>query len=427
MDPMEEPLRGFGKLDNALLCTHCGFCLPVCPTYRAENVEIQSPRGRVSTILAFRNGTLTPEEVGAVLSYCMACRACHSACPAGVRVGKLVVMARSLAVVSKPWTTRLFHWITDHEGRSRPVARLVHHYQRSPVRTILRKTLGVMGQAPWHRLDGMIPEFRGAFRQGTSPVPDAAQPIRAALLCGCMARMFYPNVALATSALLTHLGVRLSLLEGFGCCGAPHRDAGNRKKFLKQARKVLDRFRPLEGRIDVVVCDTAACRVTVLSYARALAGDPEYAALAQRFVERVVDFSSLVLRQCRDPASFFVKNISQRVVFMDHCQTRHGSGIMDQPRQLLALAMADCVELPRSDQCCGAGGDTMLSHPEHGGRIRADRIKAIEECGAQMVTGTNSGCLLNMEAGLRSARSSVAVCHLAEILWESHVCHNDGL
>lgn len=411
-------LEEMGRLDGALMCTHCGFCLSACPTYRACNQEMQSPRGRVSVILALRNGTLTPEEAGRALSYCLACRACHGACPAGVRVGKLVVAARSFVVENKPWMVRLFHFITDRRFFSRPVARLVRGYQRSRLRRVVRERW-LTDFSLLQRVDALIPESRPPVRAVIRSVPSGEKPLRAALLCGCMARMFYPNVAAATASLLSHLNVDLLSVDGFGCCGAPHREAGNKRAFLRQAKKVLDCFQSLERDVDVIVCDTAVCAVTVKSYARALADNPEYGKLAKDFSERVVDFSALVLARCPDPATFFCRPSPQKIAFIDHCQTRHGSGILAEPRKLLTMVNGGVIELSRADQCCGAGGDTMLAHPAHSARIRSDKIKAIEEGGAQIVTGTNSGCLLNMEAGFKTINSPVVVKHLAEILWES--------
>jgi len=410
-------LKDFAKLDNALLCTHCGFCLPVCPTYRAENKEIQSPRGRVSAILALRNGTLTAKETGKALSYCLLCRACHSACPAGVKVGKLVMTARSLAKIAKPWTVRLFHFITDHAPVSRPVTRLVRFYQKSPLRKEVKKRRWLTN-LPWiQRLDNLIPELPPAYT--TVAASPRKNPLRVALLCGCMARMFYPNVETATVSLMSHLDVELFHLEGFGCCGAPHRESGNRKAFVRQARKVLDRYRLLAEKIDAIVCDTAVCRVTVMSYARLLANDPDYGPLAEQFGARVVDFSALVLARCGDPTRFFPNPPPEKIAFVDHCQTQHASGTMGSPRELLAAILCEQTKLPRSDQCCGAGGDTMLTHRYHSERVRKDKLKAIEESGASIVVGANAGCLLNMEAGLKKAGRSLQVRHLAEILLEA--------
>ncbi|MBF0108459.1 MAG: (Fe-S)-binding protein [Magnetococcales bacterium] len=431
----EKRLGDFRKLEQARLCTHCGFCLPVCPTYRAHNEEMQSPRGRVSVILAFMNGLMTKEEAGQTLSFCLSCRACHAACPAGVRVGKLVMLARSLMSVSKPWRTRLFHGITDRAWLSRPVAWMVRWYQGSMVRKVLHRWPSGGG----HRWDRLIPTYRESFR-GCRPSGmkgmkgdrfsvihgwvTGEKPLRAALLCGCMGRMFYPGVATSTASLLARLGVRVEFLEGFGCCGAPHREGGDRKRFLKQAKKVLDRFRPVADRVDVVLCDSAACRVTVGGYARALAHDAEYELLARRFVEKVIDFSDLIANRCLDPETFFAEKIAKRVVFMDHCQTRNSLGVMDRPRQLLDAVAGDRVELSGGGACCGAGGDTLLSHPRHCEPIRDGRINAIMASGASIVTGTNPGCLLNVEAGFAAARHPIVVRHLAELLWES--CAGEG-
>jgi len=419
-------LKKFGKLDNALSCTHCGFCLPVCPTYRAENKEIQSPRGRVSAILAFRNGTLTAEEMSRSLSYCLVCRACHNACPAGVRVGKLVVMARTYAAVVKPWPVRVFHGITDHAVLSRWASRLLRWYQRSRLRKVVRGGgLGVSHPVV-QRLDTLIPDAQPPLAKVWVSPSGEGKPLRAALLCGCMARMFYPHVADSVISLLSRLNVSLDLVQGFGCCGAPHRESGDREAFLRQAKKVLDGFSPVAGVVDVVVCDTAVCRITVSSYARALVNDPHYGPLAAKLSEKIVDFSELVFTRWSDRDSFFIQDTTQRIAFIDHCQTRHGYGITDHSRRLLAAISGRSIELPRSDQCCGAGGALMLSHRDHSERIRADKLKAIAESGVQVVVGTNAGCLLNVAAGLKGLHSSVQVVHLGEILWKSSVDYKNG-
>ncbi|MBF0419528.1 MAG: (Fe-S)-binding protein [Magnetococcales bacterium] len=417
--PVTEGQRRFGRLTDAYQCTHCGYCLRVCPTYRSENSEAQSPRGRVSIILAFMEGRITPKETGVILSSCLGCRACHRACPAGVRVGKLVLLSRTYARVHKPWPVKLFHWITDRDSLSRPVARTIHWYQQSPWRNTLRAQTWLMHNRLLRHLDTLIPEYHPGIEHTESPSQARGEPLRVALLCGCMGRLFYPTIQTSTTALLNTLGVQLTVLEGFGCCGAPHREGGDRHAFLRQARKVLDAYRPWADKVEIILCDSATCRITVLSYARALADDPRYATLGRQFSEKTVNITDFFSQR------LFGQNVSlphpgsQRIAFFDHCQTRHESVIINGLRKLNVALGAGWMELPASDQCCGAGGDTMLAHRRLSERIRSEKLKAIEMCGTDCIVGTNPGCMLNIEAGLKAVHSPVIVRHLVEILWES--------
>src|SRR5437870_2039242 len=81
--------------DNLLACIRCGACLPVCPTYNTDLLEIQSPRGRVQLMRQVEEGLLSPSENFLDHMYhCLDCRACQSVCPTGVRIGEQVLRAR---------------------------------------------------------------------------------------------------------------------------------------------------------------------------------------------------------------------------------------------------------------------------------------------------------------------------------------------
>jgi glycolate oxidase iron-sulfur subunit len=76
-------------------CVHCGLCLNACPTYRELGLEMDSPRGRVYQMVQVAEGApITPSYIDHI-GLCLACRGCESACPSGVRYGRMVEDARA--------------------------------------------------------------------------------------------------------------------------------------------------------------------------------------------------------------------------------------------------------------------------------------------------------------------------------------------
>ncbi|NGM71321.1 FAD-binding protein [Natronolimnobius sp. AArcel1] len=96
--PNENGFQGMVEL-----CHGCGGCRGeqsttggvMCPTFRAEDEEILSTRGRANALRQAMSGDLDPEEqfsdefVEEVLDLCIGCKGCKHDCPSGVDMAKM--------------------------------------------------------------------------------------------------------------------------------------------------------------------------------------------------------------------------------------------------------------------------------------------------------------------------------------------------
>jgi glycolate oxidase iron-sulfur subunit len=132
-------------------CIKCGFCLPKCPTYRETGVESASPRGRIHLMKLTAKGRLQPADIDAHLDFCLGCRACETACPAGVKFGRLLEAGREQTLATRQRSRKasrlgeagerlFFSGILPYLKRLDLMVDLLWLYQVSGLQWLLRKS-----------------------------------------------------------------------------------------------------------------------------------------------------------------------------------------------------------------------------------------------------------------------------------------------
>jgi L-lactate dehydrogenase complex protein LldE len=85
---------------------------------------------------------------------------------------------------------------------------------------------------------------------------------------------------------------------------------------------------------------------------------------------------------------------------------------------LSSLRGAELAALPSADRCCGFGGVFMGKLPEISMAMADEKARAIMSSGADVMTGCDLGCLMNISDALKRQGSSIVVKHISEVLAE---------
>lgn len=410
-------------------CIQCGFCLPACPTYRMLGVETESPRGRIHLIEAAAQGRIPLDaRLEEHMYVCLGCRACETACPAGVHFGTIIEAGRAEvgptgSPVARRVTRAALRHLMPRPERLRAAAGLLRLYQRSGLGRLLR-ALHLMPKRAGE-MESLLPAIPDkTFAPGREVFP-AIGPRRARVgfLSGCAMSVLFPDSNEATIRVLQRNGCEVVVPKDQACCGALNIHNGERASAQAMARRNIESF--LRAGVDAVVINAAGCGVASKEYPVLFRdGDPRYMARAEAY-------SSI----CRDATEFLAElgltgtlgEIRARATYQDPCHLAHGQRIRRQPRELLLkIPGLELVEMENSDRCCGSAGIYNIVEPDYSRRILEEKMHAVMRTGADLLVAPNPGCLLQLAAGIRARGVPMEACHVVDLLDRSYAVAADG-
>jgi glycolate oxidase iron-sulfur subunit len=411
--PVSELEKSFGPQVAAMAhaiesCVHCGFCLPVCPTYQVLGEEMDSPRGRIVLMKSVLEDEIPLADAAPYIDRCLGCLACVTTCPSGVRYGELITPFRAFARGRAPRKAiqnlqhRLVTQTLPYSARFRSAV---------TAGRLAKPFSGLLPEELRGMLD-LLPERLPAYRPLPALTPaEGPRRARAALLVGCVQDVLAPEINWATLRVLAKNGVEVVVPPGQGCCGALLIHTGDHAQARALARQNLKVF-PQD--VDVILTNAAGCGSGMKEYELLFKGLRDEV-IAGAFAQKVQDVSQfLAALGLVQPAPL---PQPLRVAYHDACHLAHAQSITAQPRILLgAIPNLTLIAIQDSDTCCGSAGSYNLEQPEIAAELGRRKAQRILESGAEAVAMSNIGCIVQIRNHLQALGKLLPVFHTLELL-----------
>jgi glycolate oxidase iron-sulfur subunit len=383
-------------------CVHYGFCTATCPTYVLFRDENDSPRGRIDLIRAMlEKGGAPDAKTVHHLDRCLSCLSCVTTCAVKVDYAHLIDIAR--AYIEENYRRppgeralrRMLAALLPYPRRF-AAALLLARLSRPFAAVLPARLRNLIGLASGRRMDSAF------LRPGVFPA-SGRRTMRVALLAGCAQQALDRNINAATIRLLQRHGCDVVVAQGAGCCGALPLHMGRDAQGRRLARANIAAWdRERATGLDAVVVNASGCGTTVKDYGH-LVGS----AAAHRIGALTRDVTELLCEIGLQEGGAK----QYRVAYHDACSLQHGQRVTRQPRELLARAGFDVVDVPERHFCCGSAGTYNLLQPAIATMLGERKAAHIDSVDPDIVAAGNLGCMVQI------ARFTAApIVHTVELL-----------
>jgi len=416
------------ETEKLLGCIHCGLCLPACPTYLQLGNENDSPRGRIYLMRAVAEGRLDAGS-GAFarhIDLCLGCRACETACPAGVRYGWLLEGAREKILAHEPkgrggFQKKVLGYalrkIFPYPKKLRAVFAVLRYIRGSSIVKLAHQEglfRSISAQADFGL--SLLLSTKPSLPENTaSPVPSGnGRPVT--VFTGCVMEGLFKHANDATARVLAANGCQLAPVDAQVCCGALHAHAGDLETARELAKRNIDAFGSKKEPATIVT-NAAGCGAMLKEYGEMFSDDAKYASRARDFSSRVRDVTEyLAAGSVRRGAP-----LETSVTYDAPCHLYHAQRVTTAPQQLLAtIPGVEYRPLEGMQDCCGGAGIYNLTEPEMSERLLEDKITRVRATGANLLVTANPGCHMQLGAGVRRFGANCSVAHVIELIDESY-------
>ena len=339
------------------VCTMCGFCKSVCPSFKAIGWDSALSRGRIVLSYGLLNGEIPADDSVVENMYtCTTCADCVRRCPSKVKIVDIIEMCRADLVKNG-------HILPKHKAVCENILQYNNPFgeKKSVVETLGRK-------------------------------PKNAE---IGYFAGCTATYRSKKTSAAALSILDKLGVDFTTVDEV-CCGSVMQRIGwPIDEIKKYFQRNVDAIKSLGVKTLVLSC--AGC----------------YRMFKEEYPKYVdVPFKVLHMTEFLAEQELKLKPMKGIVTYHDPCHLGRHSGVYDAPRKVIAkipeVTFKEMEFTKNLAHCCGGGGGVRSAYPEESKRIASTRVDEALATGASTIITTCPFCVSNLVLGLDGRDARVA-------------------
>jgi L-lactate dehydrogenase complex protein LldE len=153
----------------------------------------------------------------------------------------------------------------------------------------------------------------------------------------------------------------------------------------------------------------------VHEYEKLFEDEPRWRDRAREFAGKTYEFTQFLVDELKveDVGASF----PARATYHSSCHMMRLLGVTDAPMKLLRHVKGlELVPLAHSYDCCGFGGTFAVKMVPISEQMVDEKVRHIEETGADVLIGGDAGCLMNIKGRFDRLGKPVEVKHIAQIL-----------
>ena len=349
-------------------CAMCGMCLNHCPTYKINNNESESPRGRISIIHGLNDSLLEPSESALKhINSCTLCMACETVCPAKVDFYTLMTDARNKYFKSQKMIfkikTVLISFLLTKNYIKRFITLVISTLNKESLRKINKKLFRFM-------------DYTQTQNKYIKINYDTHGNI--GIFTGCASNVFQSDVANNCVKILRKNNINSEIIKNIECCGSLNYNSGRIEKGIKQNKAAMKEFS--KNKYKKIIGYASGCSTFINKNKK----NTVYQ-----------DATSYVLEVLANNKNNNFKITNKNICIHMPCTTK--SAEIDFSKLMIVLKKIPGLKVSTFEDsyCCGAGAQNLVHNNKNSMDIINPKIEFIKSNNIDLVLTYNVGCSLN--------------------------------